>query len=104
MEFLLATRGRIQRKTWCMGPFAGVDYNLTLCPLQHMYHGHGHWVTLCRSRLYPPSQGLRIWPRRESDRIQGYVVFVLWRVLFMSRNYLIVVCTENRCAHPTDRL
>jgi hypothetical protein len=28
-----------------MGPYAGVDYNLTLCPLQsrllqHMYHGH----------------------------------------------------------------
>ncbi len=27
----------------CMGPYAGVDYNLTLCPLQsrlqHIYHG-----------------------------------------------------------------
>jgi hypothetical protein len=22
-------RGRIQRKTWCMGPYAGADYNLT---------------------------------------------------------------------------
>ena len=22
------------KKTWCMGPYAGVDYNLTLCPLQ----------------------------------------------------------------------
>jgi hypothetical protein len=36
-------RGRIQRKTWCMGPYAGVDYNLTLCPLQsrlqHIYIG-----------------------------------------------------------------
>jgi hypothetical protein len=27
-------RGRIQRKTWSMGPNAGVDYDLTLCPLQ----------------------------------------------------------------------
>jgi hypothetical protein len=31
------------KKTWCMGPHAGVDYNLTLCRLQsrlqHMYHG-----------------------------------------------------------------
>ncbi len=26
--------GRIQRKTWCMGPYAGVDYILTLNPLQ----------------------------------------------------------------------
>ncbi len=43
-----------------LGPYyAGVDYNLTLCPLQHMYHGH--WATLCQSRLYPRSQGLRIW-------------------------------------------
>ncbi len=37
------SRGRIQRKTWCMGPYAGVDYNLTLCTLQgrlqHIYHG-----------------------------------------------------------------
>jgi hypothetical protein len=29
--------------------------------------------TLC------PSQGLRIWPQRELDRIQGCVRFVLWR-------------------------
>jgi hypothetical protein len=32
-------------KTWCMGPFAGVDYYRTLCPfqsrLQHIYLGHG---------------------------------------------------------------
>jgi hypothetical protein len=27
-------RGRIQTKTWCVGPYAGVDYNLTLCQLQ----------------------------------------------------------------------
>jgi hypothetical protein len=35
-----------------MGPYAGVDYNLTLCPLQsqlqHIYHGQ--WATLCQSR------------------------------------------------------
>jgi hypothetical protein len=42
----LKTRGRIQRKTWCMErlePYTGVDYNLTLCSLQsrlqHNYHG-----------------------------------------------------------------
>jgi hypothetical protein len=31
------------KKMWCMRPYAGVDYNLTLCPLQsrlqHVYHG-----------------------------------------------------------------
>ncbi len=31
------------KKNMCMGPHAGVDYNLTLCPLQsrpqHIYHG-----------------------------------------------------------------
>jgi hypothetical protein len=36
-------RGRIQGKTWCMRPYARIDYNLTLCPLQsrlqHIYHG-----------------------------------------------------------------
>ncbi len=36
-------RGRIQRKSWCMGPYAGIDYNHTLCPLQsrlqHIYLG-----------------------------------------------------------------
>jgi hypothetical protein len=25
--FAMASYGRIQRKTWCMGPYAGVDYN-----------------------------------------------------------------------------
>ncbi len=35
-------RGRIHRKTWCIGPYAGVDYNLISCPLQsrlqHIYY------------------------------------------------------------------
>jgi hypothetical protein len=38
-----------------MEPYAGVDYNLTLCPLQnrlqHIYHGH--WATLCQNRPEP---------------------------------------------------
>ncbi len=50
----------IQRKTWRMGPYAWVDYNLTLCPLQsrlqHIYHGR---ATLCQSRLYPPGRDFR---------------------------------------------
>jgi hypothetical protein len=63
-------RGRILRKTWCMGPYAGVDYNLTLCPLQirlqHIYPGQPS----ARVGLNPtpestlsPSQGLWIWPQ-----------------------------------------
>ncbi len=34
--------GQIQRKTWYMVPYAGVDYNLTLCRLQHMYLGQNY--------------------------------------------------------------
>jgi hypothetical protein len=60
-----------------MGPYAGVDFNLTLCPLegrlQHIYCGQPYasvdlnpmpestltlmpesTLTLCQSRLYPP--------------------------------------------------
>ncbi len=62
-------RGRIQRKTWCLGLYAGDDYNLALCPfhsrLQHIYHGQPYakvdlnpmpesTLTLCQSRLFPP--------------------------------------------------
>jgi hypothetical protein len=52
-----------------MGPYAGVDYNLTLCPLQsqlqHIYHRRPY----ARIDLNPlpestlsPSQRLWIWP------------------------------------------
>jgi hypothetical protein len=44
--FLRDVLSRIPRKTkkpWCMGPYARVDFNLNLCPLQsrlqHIYHG-----------------------------------------------------------------
>ncbi len=53
-----------------MEPYVGVEYNLTLgplqSPLQHIYHGH--WQPYARVDLIPvpestlsPSQGLRIW-------------------------------------------
>ncbi len=45
-----------------MGPYAGVDYNLTLCRLQHIYHGQPYAIelafTLCRSRHCPPVSDL----------------------------------------------
>jgi hypothetical protein len=41
-----------------MVPYAGDEYNLTLCQLQsriqHIYHGPESTLTLCQSRLYPP--------------------------------------------------
>ncbi len=39
-----------------MGLYARVDNYLTVCPLQsRLQHiDHGHWATLCQSRLYPP--------------------------------------------------
>jgi hypothetical protein len=45
-----------------MGSYAGVDYNLTLCPLQsrllqHIYHGQPYARVdlnpICQSRLHP---------------------------------------------------
>ncbi len=69
------TWGRIQRKTWCMGPYAGVDYNRPFCLLQSrlqcIYHGQPY----ARVDLNPlpestlsRSQGFRIWPQREWKR------------------------------------
>jgi hypothetical protein len=72
-----------QHGVWCMGPFAGVDYNLTFCRIQHMmYHGQRFasesTSTLCQSRsTLNPSQGLRIWPRDNSPAPQ-YFKAVLW--------------------------
>ncbi len=63
-------RGRIHRKTRCMGPYAGGDCNLTLGQLQslltHIYHGQTYarvdlYNPMPESTLFP-SQGLRIWP------------------------------------------
>jgi hypothetical protein len=66
------SRGRIQRKTWYMETYAGVDYNLTLCPLQsrlqHIFNGQPYACVdlnpICQSRLYPPVRdfgyGLRL--------------------------------------------
>jgi hypothetical protein len=39
-----------KEKTLCMGPYAGADYNLTLCPLQSRLQHIHQWATLCLSR------------------------------------------------------
>ncbi len=75
--FQIKTRGRIQRKTWCMGPYAVVDYNVTLCPLQsqlqHMYSTMGNSIpestlTLCQSQLYPSVRdlGFGLWKNNKN--------------------------------------
>ncbi len=60
----LLARGWIQRKTWCMGPSTGVDYNLTLCRLQsrlqHINHGQHYARVDLNSRLYPPVRDLGV--------------------------------------------
>ncbi len=52
-----------------MGPYAGVDYNLTLCPLQsrleHIYQGQPYArvdLNPMPESIYFPSQGLWILP------------------------------------------
>jgi hypothetical protein len=42
LDTIYCTSGRIQRKTWSKGVYAGVDCNLTLCRLRH--------ISLCQSR------------------------------------------------------
>ncbi len=57
MESLMV-RGRIQRKTWCMGPYAGVDYSIT-SPYVHSRVDSKTFtmgnplstLTLCQNRL-----------------------------------------------------
>ncbi len=79
VNLLCVYRGRIQRKTWCIRSYAGVGYNITLCPLQsrlrHIYHGR-IGQPYARVDLNPmaestlsPSQGLRIWPLYNSPLV-----------------------------------
>jgi hypothetical protein len=85
MEFLLVTIGRILRKTWCIGPCAGVDYIfLILCPLQYMYHGHGRAI-LCRSRFYAPVRDLGFGLRENQIefKVMSYLYFGVLHSMFM---------------------
>jgi hypothetical protein len=63
LYFYVEARGRIQRKTWCVGPYAGVEYNLTYVhsrvvsitfTMDNLYPMPDSTLTLCQSRLYPP--------------------------------------------------
>jgi hypothetical protein len=49
-----------------MEPSTGVDSYLSLCQLQHMYHGQPYArvdLNLMPESTLSPSQGLRIWPQ-----------------------------------------
>jgi hypothetical protein len=48
---------------------AGVDYNLTLCPIKSRLHTHLPWATMTESTL-SPSQGLWIWPLAIEDFLE----------------------------------
>jgi hypothetical protein len=66
-----------------MGPYAGVDYNLTLCPLQsrlqQIYYGLGQPYArvdlnpICQSQLYPPVRdfGFSLWGTNVYKRCVG---------------------------------
>ncbi len=79
-KYLKVARSWIQRKAWYVGPYAGVDYNLTLCRLQSrlQHHTMGNpspesTLTLCRSRLYSPISdlGFGLWTKTfRSDILQ----------------------------------
>jgi hypothetical protein len=74
-------RGQIQRKTWCKGPYTGVDYYLTLCPLQsrlqNIYHGQPYAIVdldpMPESTVSPQSGTLDL---ASEFRIRIRVVFV----------------------------
>jgi hypothetical protein len=63
-EYII-TIANTEAESWCMGPNAGVDINLTLCPLQsrlqHIYHGNPY----ARVDFIPPRQGFWIWPQEK---------------------------------------
>ncbi len=74
--------GRIQRKAWCMGLYAGVDYITSpYVPSRvHIYHGQPYARVdlnpMPESTLFP-SQGLRFWPLE-----CYYLLFLLYLLLF----------------------
>ncbi len=62
------------------GPYAEVDYNLTLCPLQsrlqHIYYGQPYarieLSPMPESTTLSPRQGLWIWPQlRKRQAVRG---------------------------------
>ncbi len=60
----LLSEAESKEKHGVWDPMPGVDYNLTLCPIQHIYHGQPEsTLILCHSRLYPPVKDLDLdWP------------------------------------------
>jgi hypothetical protein len=76
-----------------MGPNAGVDYNLTLCPLQHIYHRQ----PFAGVDFIPQSEAARICKRLWSPGIDSEEsispAYVAWRA-----------STTNRVSYRPARL
>jgi hypothetical protein len=62
MRKIFGTHGHLYSKRTMvygiMGPYVGVDYNLTLCRLHHIYYSNPK-----PESTLSPSQELRIWPQ-----------------------------------------
>ncbi len=94
-------RGRIQRKTWCMGPYAGVDYNPTLRPLQsqfqHIYHGQPY----VRVDFMPQSETLDLASVQYCNVwINKFIVGQCLHVPSFHAHiiiYIVSTCTDGRC-------
>jgi hypothetical protein len=75
-------------------PYAGVDYNLTLCPLQsrlqHIYHGHGQLYA--RVDLSPI-------PESTLSPQSGTFVLVSGFPVIFNFNYLINHLTDGAAMH-----
>jgi len=98
------TRGWIQRKSWCMGPYAVVDYNFTFWrrrSLLHIYHGQpyaivdfipqsGTWdsssgvffvLDLGQPPLHPARDHMRTWTcwKKAKSKVRYWVIkSTLW--------------------------
>ncbi len=84
--------GRIQRKIRFMGPYAGVDYNLTLCPiqgrLQHIYHRQPYAIVDVVARVdFIPLSGTLIWQLLDRDLSQLF--WCEWWVEYSTLHWVV---------------
>ncbi len=71
-----------------MGPYNGVDYNLTLCRLQHITMGK----RMPESTLFP-SKELRIWPQAKvhKQRIRNLQIWLYTRKILHNIRILVTL-------------
>jgi len=88
----IVLRSRIQRKTWFMGPYPGVNYTLILCPFKV---DHGYWVTLCQSRLIRQSRTLEFTFEFGAIGVENENAYSCAYVCWMSL-FLLFLCVSGR--------